>query len=66
MAKKIKLILTEGQMETLQLALTWAIGTVEEDFKNDSPELYKEMKQMVKLDASIENTVVKHFAKVGA
>ena len=65
MAKKIKLILTENQADVLMLAMQWAIGTVEEDFKDDSPELYAEMKKMVKLETSLENTIQKHYAKAG-
>jgi len=66
MSKKIKLVLTENQIDTLRVAMEWAIGTVEESFKQDAPEIYAEMKKMVKLDNSISNTIEKHYAKVGA
>lgn len=65
MAKRIKLVLTEQQTDVLMLAIEWAIGTVDEDFKNDSPDIYAEMKKMQKLDASITKTVQNHYAKAG-
>lgn len=66
MAKKIKLVLTENQVDVLMQALEWAIGTVDDSFKEDSPELYKDAQKMRQLDTSITNAVQKHYAKVGA
>ena len=62
MAKKIKLVLTENQIDVLMLAIEWAIGTVDEDFKTDSPEIYAEMKKMQKLDESLTKTIQNHYA----
>ena len=44
------------------LAIEWAIGTVDEDFKTDSPEIYAEMKKMQKLDESLTKTIQNHYA----
>lgn len=66
MAKKIKLVLTENQIDVLTQALEWAIGTVDDSFKEDSPDLYKDAQKMRQLDASILKTIQKHYAKVGA
>lgn len=66
MAKKIKLVLTENQIDVLMQALEWAIGTVDDSFKEDAPEIYKDAQKMRQLDVSIINTVQKHYAKVGA
>lgn len=63
MTKKIKLLLTENQVDVLMQAMEWAIGTVDEDFKNDAPEIYKEMKKMKKLDESIIKQVQKQNTK---
>ena len=62
MAKRIKLVLTENQIDVLMLAIEWAIGTVDEDFKTDSPEIYAEMKKMQKLDESLTKTIQNHYA----
>jgi hypothetical protein len=43
MAKKIKLVLTENQIDALQIAMDWAIGTVDSEFKQSDPEIWKEM-----------------------
>ena len=66
MSKKIKLILTENQIDALQIAMDWAIGTVDSEFQQSDPEIWKEMQQIKKVQASILNTIQKHYAKVGA
>ena len=66
MAKKIKLVLTDNQIYVLMQALEWAIGTVDDSFKEDAPDIYKAAQKMRQLDTSITNAVQKHYAKVGA
>lgn len=65
MAKKIKLVLTESQIDALQIAMDWAIGTVDSEFKQSDPEIWKEMQQIKKLQSSVLNTVQNHYAKAG-
>jgi len=66
MAKKIKLVLTENQIDALQIAMDWAIGTVDSEFKQSDPEIWKEMQQIQKLRASVLNTIQNHYAKAVA
>ena len=66
MAKKIKLVLTENQIEALQIAMDWAIGTVDDEFKESDPETWKEMQQIKKLQSSVLNTIQNHYTKAGA
>ncbi len=66
MTKKIKLVLTENQIDALQIAMDWAIGTVDSEFKQSDPEIWKEMQQIQKLRASVLNTIQNHYAKAVA